>query len=105
MRLRTYIWIRDGGICVYCKDEVSSECDHVIPISAGGPTKQNNLVLACRRCNVRKKNSIREGYLIIAFKHLLSVGESLDWVDGLFLPAAPVPPSDDELVPKPEGQE
>lgn len=34
------------------------EIDHSTPESAGGETKANNLVLACRRCNRSKGSSL-----------------------------------------------
>lgn len=50
---------RDGGICQYCGYVAYLPViEHIVPSSLGGPTKPENLVLACNACNVRKKNSI-----------------------------------------------
>ena len=38
--------------------------DHIIPLSKGGATILDNVLLACRRCNTRKKTSTLE-----AFRH------------------------------------
>ncbi len=54
---------RDGGACVYCGIPVVrrgpglhrapnlATLDHVVPRSQGGPTRADNLVLACAACN------------------------------------------------------
>lgn len=48
---------RDGFACVYCGEaEGPLHCDHVIPYSRGGWTSLDNLVTACRRCNISKKD-------------------------------------------------
>ncbi len=54
---RLGVYNRDRGICAYCgkwvpKSEASM--DHIMPQALGGPTCWDNLVNACRRCNVRK---------------------------------------------------
>jgi 5-methylcytosine-specific restriction endonuclease McrA len=54
---RKNILIRDGHICQYCGEKfVSSELEleHVIPRARGGQSTWENLVAACRGCNVRK---------------------------------------------------
>lgn len=84
--LRYYVQSRDEGICIYCKSTENLQCDHVIPVSHGGPATSNNVVLACGSCNAIKSNSFRIDFLTIAFNHLLYVGENIDWVDGIFLP-------------------
>jgi 5-methylcytosine-specific restriction endonuclease McrA len=54
---------RDRHRCVYCggagdettgPDGATWHLDHVIPHIRGGPAEETNLVLACRRCNLRK---------------------------------------------------
>ena len=43
--------------CIYCNDilDVSNMvCDHIIPLSSGGPSISNNLEMICKRCNIRK---------------------------------------------------
>jgi hypothetical protein len=48
---------RDRGICAYCGERVHRNeltRDHVIPRSRGGSDNWNNVVSACRACNVRK---------------------------------------------------
>lgn len=64
--LRRTIEVRDSETCQYCgarkgdprepEGKVSISIDHVIPVSAGGPTSEENLVVACSSCNRRKSN-------------------------------------------------
>jgi 5-methylcytosine-specific restriction endonuclease McrA len=56
---RQNVYQRDGYRCAYCggKFPVSAlSYDHVVPRSAGGRTVWENIVTACRPCNVRKGN-------------------------------------------------
>jgi 5-methylcytosine-specific restriction endonuclease McrA len=68
LRLRTYVRVpfrrraplnrrgvfaRDGHRCQYCGADAES-IDHVIPRSKGGEHAWENVVAACRACNVRK---------------------------------------------------
>lgn len=51
------VMLRDGYQCQYCggRPGVSGlNIDHVTPKSRGGPDTWDNLVTACRACNVRK---------------------------------------------------
>ena len=75
---RRYVWSRDNGLCVYCGD-LGQQIDHVVPITQSGPNIRGNMVLACRKCNVEKGNSVEERWIIPAFQHLAKVGESLEW--------------------------
>lgn len=59
---------RDGKHCVWCGVLLRTEpvarrpaahqatADHLVPVSAGGPTWLCNLVPACRRCNQRRSS-------------------------------------------------
>jgi len=42
--------------CVYCSGKKPLEIDHIVPLSKGGSTSKNNIVMACQRCN-RTKNA------------------------------------------------
>jgi hypothetical protein len=83
MKLDAYIRIRDEGVCVYCKSRIGQDVEHVLPVFLGGKTIKGNLVLSCRKCNMDKAFYLSLPHLLIGFKHLLSVGESLAWVDEL----------------------
>ena len=43
-----------GHRCAYCGDEGSLHVDHFQPVSRGGSDSKENLVPACRTCNVSK---------------------------------------------------
>lgn len=45
------------GICAYCHKEMpfaAATRDHVFPRSRGGSNETSNLVLSCKRCNLKK---------------------------------------------------
>jgi hypothetical protein len=59
MVTRRGVYLRDCGVCAFCGKWLpyaEATLDHVIPQSLGGPTRWENLVNACRRCNGRKAN-------------------------------------------------
>jgi len=55
---REHCAARDGGwFCFYCRKSVhprKATLDHVVPLILGGTWANENLRLACRRCNNRK---------------------------------------------------
>lgn len=60
---RANVWLRDRGTCQYCGEKVSKQdftYDHVIPLSKGGLTRWENIVVACVICNQRKQNKTPE---------------------------------------------
>jgi len=54
-KIRLTVLNRDAYTCAYCGD-VANEVDHVWPKSKGGEDTLDNLVAACRRCNILKKD-------------------------------------------------
>lgn len=55
--VRIKVLIRDGFRCVYCgatREQAKIEVDHVIPVASGGTNHIDNLVAACRECNIGK---------------------------------------------------
>ena len=54
-KLRSFIFSRSNGKCVYCGAK-ATEIDHVIPRSSGGTNSIYNLVASCRNCNQMKSN-------------------------------------------------
>lgn len=53
--LRAKVLKRDNYTCRYCgSTQEPLHCDHVYPESRGGETSYNNLVTACRPCNLKK---------------------------------------------------
>ncbi len=74
-KLRSVIWKKTDGQCWYCGDKTAPwdtfHIDHAYPKSRGGTNKRENLVPACRPCNIRKKNRTVEEY-----RDLLTTTES-----------------------------
>lgn len=58
--LRRQIFERDGYRCVECDAEDRLEIDHVIPVSKGGSSEEENLQTLCKPCNARKRDRIRK---------------------------------------------
>jgi 5-methylcytosine-specific restriction endonuclease McrA len=52
---RRAVMARDGHRCQYCGAHADS-IDHVVPRSRGGEHAWENVVAACRPCNVRKRD-------------------------------------------------
>lgn len=52
---RRAVMARDGHACQYCGTTADS-IDHVVPRSRGGEHSWDNVVAACRPCNVRKRD-------------------------------------------------
>lgn len=60
---RNNIYLRDGGRCQYCLNNLSKDkitLDHVIPVSKGGKKTWENIVLCCVTCNQQKGNRTLE---------------------------------------------
>lgn len=54
---RKNVMLRDNHLCQYCAARLPTRdlnIDHVLPRSRGGPDSWENLVTACRECNLRK---------------------------------------------------
>jgi 5-methylcytosine-specific restriction endonuclease McrA len=54
---RRSVFARDGHRCQYCGAAAES-IDHVVPRAKGGPHTWENVVAACRPCNVRKRDRL-----------------------------------------------
>lgn len=60
LKLRTYIKERDNYTCCQCGNSTHNEpnllleIDHIIPVSKGGLTKEDNLQTLCWKCNRNK---------------------------------------------------
>ncbi|MFZ9893137.1 MAG: HNH endonuclease [Candidatus Nanopelagicaceae bacterium] len=59
-KLREKILIRDQSICQYC-GQYGNTIDHIIPLSKGGLDIEDNLCVACNRCNSGKRDRIAPG--------------------------------------------
>lgn len=73
--IRFEVFKRDGFKCQYCgrsSPDVILECDHIVPIAAGGGNDILNLVTACRDCNRGKgKRELSDISIISAQKKQL----------------------------------
>lgn len=54
---RKAVFARDGHVCQYC-GAPAENIDHVIPRSKGGTHTWENVVAACRPCNMRKEDRL-----------------------------------------------
>jgi len=56
--VKSAVFARDEGRCVYCGSAHELEFDHVIPVSRGGSSGVENVQVLCRSCNRRKSARI-----------------------------------------------
>ena len=64
LQIREYVLQRDQRTCQYCDATgVTMEVDHVVPKSAHGTYRIDNLITACRRCNQKKDNRDLSNFL------------------------------------------
>lgn len=62
----TKLYMRDFGVCALCGRHIDFDCDsnsdhypsidHIIPLSKGGLHSWDNVQLACRICNMKKRD-------------------------------------------------
>lgn len=68
-RLRFEILRRDNNTCQYCggkAPDVTLHVDHLIPVALGGGDKPDNLVAACKDCNLGKSSMPAEDPILEA---------------------------------------
>lgn len=56
--IRTKIFARDNGQCVFCGTIHNLTIDHKIPLSKGGANNEDNLQTLCKDCNHAKGNKM-----------------------------------------------
>jgi len=71
---RFNVFLRDGWRCQYCNKKYKTNdltFDHVIPRCKGGLTTWENIVTACRKCNLNKgSRSVKEsGFPLLSKPH------------------------------------
>jgi 5-methylcytosine-specific restriction endonuclease McrA len=98
---RRNVMLRDRYSCQYCGKSFSSSAltlDHIVPLSRGGGTEWENVVTACKMCNVKKGNRtphesgmyplrIPKAPPIVLYLHLVKnlTGHHPTWQKYLFL--------------------
>lgn len=62
-RIKAQAFARDGHACVYCGCSTGLlEGDHYIPLCKGGGWDVENIVTACKPCNLSKGTSMPEDW-------------------------------------------
>lgn len=60
-------WVRQKGLCHYCQGQLqkagtnskrAATVEHLLPISRGGKSSEENCVLACRECNNERGDGV-----------------------------------------------
>jgi len=70
------VFRRDGYACRYCgNDKIPLTVDHLVLWEEGGPSTEENLVAACKRCNNARGNTQYEEWL--RSPHYMRVAEKL----------------------------
>ena len=70
------VYRRDGYACRYCgRDDVPLTVDHLVLWEEGGPSIEENLLSACKKCNRTRGNTPYAEWL--AHKHYKRVSENL----------------------------
>lgn len=57
--VRRAVWERDGGKCKKCGADTNLQYDHIIPVSRGGGSTEQNVELLCVMCNQNKSDAIQ----------------------------------------------
>lgn len=64
-KLREKVLIRDSYTCYYCGQEANT-VDHIVPISKGGISSEDNMISCCLRCNSSKRDRMNPGSFLRA---------------------------------------
>lgn len=56
--VRQRVWQRYAGRCAECQADQYLEFDHIVPVALGGSNSDLNVQTLCRRCNLKKRDSI-----------------------------------------------
>jgi 5-methylcytosine-specific restriction endonuclease McrA len=75
---RRAVLFRDGSRCQYCGRDADS-IDHVVPRSRGGAHDWDNVVAACRRCNLAKGNRLL-GEISMTLRRPPMAPKQLSWL-------------------------
>lgn len=95
--LRRRILTLSGGCCEYCRipqsaGTVAFHAEHIIAVSHGGHTAENNLALSCSRCNLYKGTNIAAADPETGDPTFLFHPRRQTWVDHFWLEGAFIQP-------------
>jgi hypothetical protein len=80
-RYRESIYQAWNHCCAYCQEEANT-LDHIVPRFKSGSSNRNNLVPACRRCNISKASSkMEDWYQKQSFFMQERMDEILKWMN------------------------
>jgi hypothetical protein len=93
--IRKRVFDRDGGRCRYCRlaqigQAAVFHVNHVIPRSKGGRTAEDNLVLQCPHCSLRKADKMLVKDPTSGAEFMLFHPLTQEWDDHIALDAAGV---------------
>ena len=89
--IRRRIYARDGRVCAICGATHGLSIDHILPVSRGGNTTDDNLRVLCLSCNSRKGNSICMDKSSMTHTRLMDKSSES--------PVAPLIPDSPSLIP------
>jgi hypothetical protein len=98
-RLRFEILRRDNHTCQYCGEtapNVTLHVDHVVPVTLGGSDKPDNLVAACKDCNLGK-TSVPAGAPLVAAVGKMAATYALDLTERMTIIRAGLERDDEYL--------
>ena len=98
-RLRFEILRRDNHTCQYCGEkapDVTLHVDHVVPVTLGGSDKPDNLVAACKDCNLGK-TSVPAGAPLVSAVGKMAASYALDLTERMTIIRAELERDDDYL--------
>lgn len=98
-RLRFEILRRDNHTCQYCGEkapDVTLHVDHVVPVTLGGTDKPDNLVAACKDCNLGK-TSVPAGAPLVAAVGKMAATYALDLTERMTIIRAGLERDDEYL--------
>jgi 5-methylcytosine-specific restriction endonuclease McrA len=77
-------WLRQGEACFYCRKPIANpQIEHLHPVSRGGRTDAENVVLACERCNAEKWLASPAAYLDARERRGLGRTTTLELTNGM----------------------
>jgi len=94
---RKLVWEKSGGRCWYCGVTLTPwnfHVDHYMPRSKGGGDDLENLVPACRNCNLEKKDrfwwdwkcelAVKFGLATTNWQRMSLLGEGIDITENIY---------------------